>query len=633
MKKIKTLLASVAVLVGAGVSVAEPTVHTIGDSTMAEYDETKTVTRGWGQYLDQYLTGMTVNNRGKNGASSRSFYEESAYWASVKKQMKEGDYLVISFSHNDEKNDGMDGEALIAYYKSTGNSLASSTDYRGTNPSTTYKEYLTKMVNEARELGVTPILCGPICRMYFTGGKIRRNGRHDLGDNFSILTESGVKTGQKVPETDHSMDYPYQMKAVAEEMNVPYIDLTTATAELFESYGDSQCHAILSDGDGSTHLSATGAALIARRFASLCEEAGLLEGHVNVSADISVTPASADFGRGYSGQQLEKEFMVSGFDLNPASGTVTITAETGVVELSSDRTNWAKSISIAYKDGNIVERFYARMPLTTPGVISEKISVVAGDKTFVITATGECVELAGGTEVDVYWRLESDDSYTMDGPVIVQPEAWSKMYVQRYSAPNANTTWPDGTGFDASRKTQRNLLDGDIWPAGEIDEVSDRYIEFGVTAVEGTTLNIDRISYYVCGCGGNGMCVKVYYSTEDNFANPQLIFERKKMPANSMLDGTVTPVIELAEGQTCRLRFYPWYDGTASGKTICLSDVRFHGYASSSSGVQNVAIGKTAAMTEYYNLQGVKLNAPAAGVNIVKTVYTDGTVSTSKIVY
>lgn len=114
--------------------------------------------------------------------------------------------------------------------------------------------------------------------MYFEGKNIRRNGRHDLGDNYSVLTESGVRTGQKVASDNHLMDYPYQMKLVAEEMNVPYIDLTTATAELYLSYGDSDCHSILGDGDGSTHLSATGAALIARRFVQLCQEADCSRG-------------------------------------------------------------------------------------------------------------------------------------------------------------------------------------------------------------------------------------------------------------------------------------------------------------------------------------------------------------------
>ena len=36
-------------------------VHTIGDSTMQTYDENSTNTRGWGQYLQQFFKGVTVN--------------------------------------------------------------------------------------------------------------------------------------------------------------------------------------------------------------------------------------------------------------------------------------------------------------------------------------------------------------------------------------------------------------------------------------------------------------------------------------------------------------------------------------------------------------------------------------------
>lgn len=55
-------------------------VHTIGDSTMATYSESTTVTRGWGQMFQQFFTdAVTVNNRAKSGASSKSFYEEAAW--------------------------------------------------------------------------------------------------------------------------------------------------------------------------------------------------------------------------------------------------------------------------------------------------------------------------------------------------------------------------------------------------------------------------------------------------------------------------------------------------------------------------------------------------------------------------
>ncbi|MDE6430657.1 MAG: carbohydrate esterase, partial [Duncaniella sp.] len=294
MKRINTLIAAALLSAIPLTADAAKKVHTIGDSTMANYDESATVTRGWCQYLQQFLDGIEVNNRGKNGASSKSFYQEASFWTSVKKQLQPGDYVVIQFAHNDEKTSGMDGDEVKAYYTSIGdNATASATDYRGTNPSTTYKDYLRKYVNETREAGCTPILCGPVCRMYFSGNTIRRNGRHDLGDSFSKVTENGILEKQSVPADDHSMDYVYQMKSVAEEMDVPFIDLTTATADLYLSYGDTPCHELLGDGQGSTHLSATGAALIARRFAGLCQEAGIMADAIRLTSDLSISPSSA----------------------------------------------------------------------------------------------------------------------------------------------------------------------------------------------------------------------------------------------------------------------------------------------------------------------------------------------------
>ena len=634
MKRINTLIAAALLSAIPLTADAAKKVHTIGDSTMANYDESATVTRGWCQYLQQFLDGIEVNNRGKNGASSKSFYQEASFWTSVKKQLQPGDYVVIQFAHNDEKTSGMDGDEVKAYYTSIGdNATASATDYRGTNPSTTYKDYLRKYVNETREAGCAPILCGPVCRMYFSGNTIRRNGRHDLGDSFSKVTENGILEKQSVPADDHSMDYVYQMKSVAEEMDVPFIDLTTATADLYLSYGDTPCHELLGDGQGSTHLSATGAALIARRFAGLCQEAGIMADAIRLTSDLSISPSSADLGEGYKGQELSKEFMLSGFDLTPASGEVSI-ATSGNLLVSTDKTNWAQTASMHYDAGTIIDRFYVRLPLVSNGTTEESVVVTAGEKTLTIPVTATAVELSGGTEVTAYWRLEKDDSYELTGPATVIPEKWEGMYVQRYSNPNANTVWPEGTGFETTRKTQRNLINGDAWPAGEIDEVSTRYIEFGLTAMPETTLKIDEISYYMCGCGGNGMCVHVYYSTDDDFANPQLIYSKEKMPANNMLDGKVTPVISLDGGQSVRLRFYPWYNGAATGKTFCLSDVKIHGYtfAGDNSSLTSV-ISETPAETTYYTVQGIRVDNPTDGLYIVRDTFADGSTQTRKMIY
>lgn len=635
MKKFQSLIAAAAMIIGGSMtSGAAKKVHTIGDSTMANYDESATVTRGWCQYLQQFLNGIEVNNRGKSGSSSKSFYQEPAFWTSVKKQMSPGDYVLIQFAHNDEKNLGMDGDEVKAYYTSIGDDVkAAATDYRGTRPTTTYKEYLRKYVNETRDAGCTPILVGPICRMYFSGNTIRRNGRHDIGDSFSELTASGVVEKRSVAASDHSMDYVWQMKDVAAEMDVPFIDLTSATADLYLSYGDADCHSILGDGDGSTHLSAVGAALIARRFAGLCREAGVLSEYVNLTSDLSVSPATADLGQGYVGQTLTKELMVTGFDLTPAAGELTISTD-GNAEVSTDLSTWGKTATMSYEGGTIIQRFTVRMNLQA-GANGSKVTVTAGGKSTDIPVTASAIELTGGTEVTAYWRLEKDDSYTTTGPVSAIPESWHSMFVQRYSNPNANTVWPDGTGFESTRKTQRNLIEGEAWPAGEIDEVSTRYIEFGITAMPETTLNIDEISYYVCGCGGNGMCVHVYYSTEDDFSNAKLIFDKKSMPSNTMLDGTVHPVISLEGGKSLRLRFYPWYNSKATGKTICLSDIRFHGWATSNSGesaISDILAERTPVETVYYTSQGLRVSNPESGFYIVRDRYSDGSVATRKVI-
>lgn len=611
-------------------------VHTIGDSTMATYSESTTVTRGWGQMFQQFFTdAVTVNNRAKSGASSKSFYKEAAYWESVKKQIQPGDYVLIQFAHNDEKNDGMDGDEVKAYYESIGDQAkADATDYRGTTASGTYKEYLRKYVEETRALGATPVLVGAICRKYFTGSTIRRNGRHDLGDDFSLLTASGIKEGNKVGEDDHTYDYPYQMRLVADEMGVSYIDLTTATKELYESYGDAKANELLFDGDGSTHTSAMGATLIARLCAQLLQKQGILTEYINLTSDLSVNPSKADLGEAYKGQTVVKEFQISGFDLQPAEGNVTITASKGL-QVSADGESYSGSISMSYKEGNMIGTFYARCEFAEEGPINEEITVTSGDKTITIPVTGTSIVLEGGVPVQAYWRLEKDDECEVTGPMNTLGQSYSGMTLQKYSAPNTNTTWPEWTGFDASRKTQRNVIEGESWPAGEIDEVSTRYIEFAVQPAKGTTLKVDSMSMFVCGCGGNGMCCKIYYSKEENFANPVNIFEMKSMPANNMQYVCSMPVLSVNEGETLRIRVYPWYNNAATGKTICLSDVTIHGIAvDSTTGISSELTQNAAPVrTIYYGTDGTMRQDMRPGLNIVKKEYADGKVETTKILY
>ena len=600
-------------------------VHTLGDSTMAPYDESATVTRGWGMYFGNFLTnGWTSINYAKGGRDSRGGYEE--LWQTAKKQVTAGDYVIITFGHNDEKNSGMDGYQLRDYYLSIGdNTSAAAVDLRGTVPSTTYKEWLGKIVDEVKALGATPIICSPVCRSYFTGAKIRRNGRHDLGDGYKVLTTEGPKDGTKLAESDHTMDYAYHSEQLAKEKGVAFIDLTTATAELYESYGDSKCHEYLFDGEGSTHFNTTGALLVARECARLMKSQGIMADDITLPTDITVAPATGEFGEAYKGQTLQKEFTVNGFGLTPETGSVSITATDGI-ELSFDKKEWGSTLTADYTASTLVKTFYAQLTLTGNGEKTGTITIRQGDKTIEVPVTATAVTLEGGTEVKAYWRLEKDDNYELTGPAVVIPETFQGMYVQRYANPNANTVWPEWTGYEATRKTQRNLLTGDAWPADEIDDNPDRYIQWGIKPAQGTELKIDEISLFVCGCGGNGMCSHIYFST-DNFETRTTMFEMKKMPANNMQYVKATPVVSLTEGQELLIRVYPWYNGSASGKTICLSDLTIHGMAvDASTGIH--LIQNPNAVNSFFTIDGRQQQSLRHGLNIVRMA--DGT--TKKVV-
>ena len=602
-------------------------VHTLGDSTMAPYDESATVTRGWGMYFGNFLTnGWTSINYAKGGRDSRGGYNE--LWQTAKKNVEAGDYVIITFGHNDEKNSGMDGYALKAYYESIDDATAAAAvDLRGTVPSTTYKEWLGKIVDEVKALGATPIICSPVCRSYFSGSKIKRNGRHDLGDSYKVLTEQGPKDGTKLAADDHTMDYAYHSEQLAQEKGVSFIDLTTATATLYESYGDAKCHEYLFDGQGSTHFNTTGALLVARECARLMKAQGIMADDIILPTDLTVAPATGDFGEAYKGQTLTKEFTLNGFGLSPEEGSVSITASEGI-KLSTDKTDWQQSLTVTYTASTLVKTFYAQVMLAENGDFNGTITITQGDKTIEIPVIATAVVLEGGAEVNAYWRLEKDDTYELTGPATAIAQSFQGMYVQRYSNPNAKTEWPEWTGYDASRKMQRNLLTGDAWPADEIDDNPDRYIEWGIKPSAGMELKIDLISLFVAGCGGNGMCCHVYYST-DNFETRTTIFEMKKMPANNPQFVETKPVLTVKDGQELLVRVYPWYNGAATGKTICLSDLTIHGMAvDAATGVIQKPTANSQQPTVFFTLDGREQPSLRRGMNIVRMA--DGT--TKKII-
>lgn len=165
------------------------TVYLAGDSTVSDYTEDRAPRAGWGQVLSTMLDQqVTVHNGAFSGRSSKSFIEEGRLDPILHK-IREGDYLLIQFGHNDEK-------------------IEDATRY--TEPNTTYKSFLKQYIEGARQKEATPILVTPVERNGFDS-----NGK--LKDSHSLYTAA--------------------MKSLGQEMGVPVIDLTAKSKARFEQLG------------------------------------------------------------------------------------------------------------------------------------------------------------------------------------------------------------------------------------------------------------------------------------------------------------------------------------------------------------------------------------------------------------
>lgn len=141
-----------------------PTFFIVGDSTV------KTVTPGspsigWGQRIAPFFDTSKINvvNRAIGGRSSRTFFTEGR-WARVLADMKQGDFVIIQFGHNDV---GRVGEGKLRRSSLPGTGPETAEDPRENAPPEivhTFGWYMTRYVNEATARGATVILCSPIPR-------------------------------------------------------------------------------------------------------------------------------------------------------------------------------------------------------------------------------------------------------------------------------------------------------------------------------------------------------------------------------------------------------------------------------------------------------------------------------------
>ena len=424
-------------------------VYTIGDSTMSDYKPAATPKRGWGMYLQAffYPDSVQVNNRGKSGASTRTFYETENLWPSVKKQMAAGDYLIIQFAHNDEKCKGEDVYVRNAELRAEGKDTL--TDMRGTEPNTTYKEYLRTYIREAREMGVTPVLMSPICRAYFKNGKINSEGRHDLSQISNLKSQTSNK------------DYVRCMREVAQEMGVPFLDMTARSQEMYESSGADYCMAHFFNCGDKTHTSAAGGMAIA---------------------------------------SLAYELIVNSPELEEMHAWMHFPTQEAYTAYATNIEESGKKAAFAAKG--------------TP--FSEVLSV---------------------------------------------------MNLQNLTMKKSD------------KQAQLLPLEG-AWPAGEVDEVANRYIEYSIAAEKKKGLVIESITLPVRGQGGPGMNLHINYGFGEHFDGVTTIYENTALPKNKWLTVQLDQPILVPAGQTLYIRVLPWYDSNGKPQTkkfLQLKDLKISG--------------------------------------------------------
>lgn len=210
----------------------------VGDSTVCSFDDNYYFPRyGYGTQIGNYLSDkVTVNNLALSGRSSKSFLAEANY-QTLKDSIKEGDYLLIGFGHNDEKNE-------VARYTNPNGDV----NTEGSFQKSLYDNY----VKLALDKGATPILATPIVRFSetneYTGNNIHQTSTTD--DNFP------------------GGDYSKAIIDLATSKNIAYVDLTALTKNQWSTVGSSQArkyHAQITTQENTldkTHINKYGANVV-----------------------------------------------------------------------------------------------------------------------------------------------------------------------------------------------------------------------------------------------------------------------------------------------------------------------------------------------------------------------------------
>jgi rhamnogalacturonan acetylesterase len=224
----------------------KPTIYIIGDSTVRNTNRPQC---GWGEMIAEFFdsTQINISNQAMAGRSTRTFIKEER-WDKVMSTLKEGDYLIIQFGHNEGSKPDTSRAGYRGVLRGTGDETVELTWKDGTVETVhTYGWYLKKFIKEAKSKGARPIICSMIPRNQFVDGKVKRANN----------------------------DFGKWAKEVAESEGVFFIDLNAITADKYDVLGPDEVKKLF-HGD-HTHTNVDGAKINA---------ASVVEGIRNLSKEL-----------------------------------------------------------------------------------------------------------------------------------------------------------------------------------------------------------------------------------------------------------------------------------------------------------------------------------------------------------
>ena len=180
-----TVPATSAATVPAASAAGPTTVFLCGNSTVVDQEDEPWAS--WGQMITRWFgEGVVFANYAESGLSCTSFLAQLRL-DKILTQLKAGDYVIVEFGHNDEKEKKAGDGAWYSYSRN-----------------------LKIFVDRVRQAGGHIIFCTPTARRSF------KNGRN---------------------QNTHG-DYPEAMKTVARREHVPVIDLTAMSTTFYEALGE-----------------------------------------------------------------------------------------------------------------------------------------------------------------------------------------------------------------------------------------------------------------------------------------------------------------------------------------------------------------------------------------------------------